>query len=97
MAKFAGRRGDLKWGKYDYPVTRTQKDTLDGLVYMFSGLPRAYENPDLWQEGFYSQHAGDGGVIIGLKHQSVTVDRQGRVMSNEPLSIRALALHVRRG
>lgn len=88
MAKFAGRPGDLKWGKYDYPVTRTQKDSLDGLVYMLYGLPRALDNPDLWQAGFYSQNPSDGGVIIGVNHQSVTVDRNGRVMSNERYAIK---------
>lgn len=82
MAKFAGRRNDLVWGKYDYPVTRTQKATLDGLWYMLSGLPRAYLS-DLPRGGFYSQNPDDGGVVIGLHHQSVTVRRTGRITSNQ--------------
>lgn len=83
MAKFAGRPGDRTWGKYDYPVTITQKASLDGLVYMLSGLPRAQNQPDLWQGGFYSQNPTDGGVIIGIEHQSLTVHRSGRITSNE--------------
>lgn len=83
MAKFAGRPGDLKWGKYEYPVTPTQKLSLEGLVYLVHGLPRALRQPDLWQGGFYSQNPSDGGVIFGLNHQSVTVKRDGRIVSNE--------------
>lgn len=89
MAKFKGRPGDLRWGKHNYPVTRTQKESLDGLEYILSSLPRALDSPELWQAGFYSQSPNDGGVIIGLNHQSVTVDRNGRVTSNEERSIRA--------
>src|SRR4051794_30217173 len=89
MAKFAGRPGDLKWGKYEYPVTPTQKLSLEGLVYLLHGLPRALDSKDLWQGGFYSQNPRDGGVIIGLNHQSVTVDRNGRITSNEETQIRA--------
>lgn len=91
-SRFKGKRSDLKWGKYDYPVTRTQKDTLDGLWYMMSGLPRTY-NPEeardprgytLPEGGFYSQRPDNGSVIIGLHHFSVTVNRWGRITSNEP-------------
>lgn len=88
MAKFAGRRGDWKWGKYEYPVTRTQWESLDALMYMLSTLPRAYRQPELWQAGFYSQNPNDGGVIIGLNHQSVTVHRNGRITSNEDKRIK---------
>jgi hypothetical protein len=83
MAKYAGRRGDLKWGVYDYPVTRTQKASLDGLLYLMRGLPRAHAMYDLWEAGFYSQNPNDGGVILGVNHQSVTVHRNGRITSNE--------------
>lgn len=88
MAKFPGRKGDLVWGIYDYPVTRTQKATLDGLWYMLSGLPKAFGQDGkgvyaLPQGGFYSQNTNDGGLVIGLNHQSVTVHRNGRITSNE--------------
>lgn len=83
MAKFAGRRGDLKWGRHDYPVTQTQKVSLDALLNLMSGLPRAYNQPDLWEHGFCSQNAGHGGVIFGVNHQSVTVGRDGRLYSNQ--------------
>lgn len=82
MAKFPGRNGDLTWGIYDYPVTCTQKATLDGLTNLMSGLPRAQGRDGLWQNGFYSQNVKDGGVIFGLNHQSVTVHRNGRITSN---------------
>lgn len=86
MAKFAGRRGDLTWGKYDYPVTKTQKATLDGLWYMMSGLPRGFQQTGSWalpDGGYYSQTEENGDVIIGLHHQSVTVHRNGRLTSNQ--------------
>jgi hypothetical protein len=85
MAKFAGRRGDLKWGKYDYPVTKTQKATLDGLLYMMSGLPTWHpaNGYPLMPEGYFcSQYPSDGRVVMGLNHQSVSVHRNGRVTSN---------------
>ncbi len=83
MAKFPGRRGDKVWGKFDYPVTRTQKETLDGLWYMMSGLPKSDENLDLPTDAFYSQHPVSGDVVIGLVHHSVSVHRSGRLTSNE--------------
>lgn len=84
MARFAGRSGDLKWGKYDYPVTKTQKATLDGLWYMMSGLPRAHPaNGDMPVGYFCSQRPSDGVVIMGLHHQSVSVHRNGRITSNQ--------------
>lgn len=82
MALFSGRRGDLTWGIYDYPVTRTQKAALEGLKYMMSGLPRALDN--VIPEGYFcSQRADNGTVIIGLHHCSVNVDRNGRITSNK--------------
>jgi hypothetical protein len=61
LAKFKGRRGDLKWGVYDFPVTRTQKAALDGVWYMLRTSARAYnpvaEDGELPQGGFYSQNA----------------------------------------
>lgn len=86
MAKFAGRRGDLTWGKYAYPVTKTQKDALDGIWYMLKGLPRGIEQTGYWalpEGGFYSQNLENGSVIIGLHHNSATVYRSGHVVSNE--------------
>lgn len=83
MGKFAGRRGDLKWGRYNYPVTKTQKATLDGLWYMMSELPRAYGGgQSLPQGGFYSQMEDSGDVIIGLFGRSVSVHRNGRITGN---------------
>lgn len=84
MARFVGRRGDLVWGTYDYPVTLSQKTTLDGLKYMMRGLPRA----KAWDEGipeeyFCSQRPDNGDVVIGLHHNSVNVHRNGRITSNE--------------
>lgn len=83
MAKFAGRRGDLTWGVFDYPVTRTQKAALDGLWYMMSGLPRSLNNVRHPADSFYSQNGSDGAVIIGLNHESVSVHRSGRITSNQ--------------
>jgi hypothetical protein len=85
VAKFAGRRGDLKWGVYDYPVSPGQKATLDALWYMMSGLPRGFQQTGpyaLPEGGYYSQNEKNGDVIIGLNHQSVTVHRTGRLTSN---------------
>ena len=81
VTKFEGRPGDFSWGKYDYPVTRTQKETLDGLQYMMSGLPKSLEG--LPQGYFCSQRPDNGDVVIGLNHQSVNVDRNGRITSNQ--------------
>jgi hypothetical protein len=83
VTKFDSHRGDLKWGKFDYPVTKTQKATLDGLWYMMSGLPKAYDDDGLPQGGFYSQNEKTGAVTIGLHHRSVNVHRSGRITSNE--------------
>jgi hypothetical protein len=81
VTKFAGRPGDFSWGKYDYPVTRTQKEALDGLRYLMSGLPQSREGIP---EGYFcSQRPDNGDVVMGLHHQSVTVDRNGRVTSNQ--------------
>jgi|tagenome__1003787_1003787.scaffolds.fasta_scaffold12071519_1 hypothetical protein len=80
MAKFAGRRGDLTWGTFNYSVTRSQKATLDGLLYMMSGLPWGDSLP---REGFCSQRPDNGVVVIGLHHQSVSVHRSGRITSNQ--------------
>jgi hypothetical protein len=90
MAKFAGRRGDLKWGIYDYPVSPGQKATLDALWYLMGGLPKAFGQDKtgvyvLPQGGFYSQSEKNGDVIIGLHHKSVTVHRTGRITSNEKI------------
>lgn len=91
MSQFKGRRGDLKWGKYKYPVTRTQKETLDGLRYMMRGLPRApVTNDDITHPSsddipvgyFCSQRANNGDVVIGLNNHSVSVHRSGRITSN---------------
>jgi hypothetical protein len=87
LAKFKGRRGDLKWGVYDFPVTRTQKAALDGIWYMLRTLPRAYnpvaEDGELPQGGFYSQRENNGDIVIGLHGNSLTVHRSGRITSNE--------------
>lgn len=83
MARYKGKKGDLTWGKYDYPMTPTQKATLDGLLLFVNGLPRAYNQPDLWQGGFYSQRVDTGAVVIGLNHQSVSVHRTGRITANQ--------------
>lgn len=81
--RFQARPGDHRWGKYDYPVTPTQKKALEALMYMTSGLPRAPGNPNLPEEGFYSQRSDNGAVIFGINHQSVTVMRSGRMYANE--------------
>lgn len=84
MAKFAGRRGDLAWGKYDYPVTRTQKTTLNGLKNLMTGLPHTDIGDRSLPEGYFcSQRPDNGGVIVGLHHRSVTVHRSGRITSNQ--------------
>lgn len=81
--RFKGRRGDLKWGKFKYPVTRTQKATLDGLRYMMSGLPKAHpSNGDMPKGYFCSQRVDNGDIVIGLNNESVSVHRSGRVTSN---------------
>ena len=83
MGRFPGRPGDFTWGKYDYPVTRTQHETLDGLWYMMSGLPRAHpDNGDMPKGYFCSQRSDNGDVVMGLNHHSVSVDRNGRVTAN---------------
>lgn len=82
---FPGKSKDFKWGRYDYPVTKSQKRSLDALWYLLSGLPREYMGSfeDTLAEGsFYSQDAVTGNVTFGLCHKSVTVDRRGRLMSN---------------
>lgn len=86
MAKFEGRSDDLVWGKYDYSVTRTQKQALDGLMHVLYGLSPGQINRgdrDLPNGGFYSQRPNDGAVLIGIHHRSVTVYRSGRIKSNE--------------
>lgn len=86
MAKFAGRKGDLTWGVYDFPVTVTQKQALDGLWYMMSGLPLGFQQKGRWAlpaGAFYSQRETNGDVVIGLNHHSVSVHRSGRITSNE--------------
>lgn len=87
MAKFAGRRGDLKWGVYDFPVTRTQKAALDALWFIMGGGGTYSVLP---ADGFYSQTESDGTVIIGLNHRSVNVHRDGRVTSNRKEALVAL-------
>jgi hypothetical protein len=85
MTRFAGRKGDLTWGRFDYPVTRTQKATLDGLWHMMNGLPRGYEQRGSYalpEGGFYSQRPDTGDVVIGLHHHSVNVHRNGRITGN---------------
>lgn len=82
--KFKAKTGDLRWGKYDYPVTRSQKQSLDGIMNLFDTLlPRSSENPKMPHDGFYSQLPLNGAVIIGINHRSVTVNRHGRVISNQ--------------
>ena len=84
--RFAGRREDLTWGKFDYFVTKSQKSALDGLWYMMSGLPRSYDRQGASPEGsFYSQRPDTGAVIIGLHQCSVTVHRSGLIVSNQKL------------
>jgi hypothetical protein len=80
--KFKGRPGDLTWGPFGYPVTQTQKAAVEGIVFMLSSLPRAFNQPDLWQNGFYSQNPATGAIIMGLDHHSVSIHRNGRVTAN---------------
>lgn len=82
--RFEARPDDLRWGRFGYPVTRTQKNALDALLYMLSGcVERSYENP-LNPRGFFcSQYPSDGRVVVGLNHQSLTVWRSGRITSNQ--------------
>ena len=82
--RFVGRRGDLTWGKFDYPVTKSQKSALDGLWYMMTGLPRQDPpNGHLPQGLFYSQRPDTGVVIIGLHQYSVNVHRSGLIVGNQ--------------
>lgn len=81
MAKFEGRPGDMTWGRYDYPVTRTQCETLDGAWFLLTGLPISRMRDDAPRGVFYSQ-TPDGMVVIGKNHRSINVDRNGRVTGN---------------
>lgn len=88
MAKFEGRRGDLKWGKYDYPVTKSQWCNLMALEGLFKkALPPAIGNPDLWKNGYYSQDRENGDVIIGFNNEAVRVTRSGQV---NPSNVRVI-------
>lgn len=78
--KFKKRTGDLTWGKYDYPVTRSQKAALDGIMNLFSMLPEDLRGPSTL---FYSQTVLNGDVVIGIYLRSVTVTRHGRVIGNQ--------------
>lgn len=82
MGIFAGRHGDMQWGKYDYPVTSTQCETLDGIWFLLTGLPISQMSRVHGVGVFYSQTESDGVVIIGREHRSVSVDRNGRVTGN---------------
>ena len=83
MARFRGRRDDLKWGIYDYPVTSTQKRTLEGLHHMMNGLPRAHPANGNMPKGYFcSQRIDTGTVVVGLHHHSVSVHRDGRITAN---------------
>lgn len=79
--QFKGRRGDLKWGKFKYPVTRTQKAALEGLRYMMRGVPQA-KYDDIPSGYFCSQRIDNGDVVIGLNNHLVSVHRSGRITSN---------------
>jgi hypothetical protein len=46
-----------------------------------SGLPQSPEG--IPQGYFCSQRPDNGDVVMGLHHKSVTVDRNGRVTSNQ--------------
>lgn len=81
--RYKGKPRDLKWGKYDYPVTPSQKKTLEALWYMMSGLPRSPENGFTPVGYFCSQRVDTGTVIIGLNHESINVHRSGHITSNE--------------
>lgn len=82
MSQFKGRRGDLTWGKYEYPVTRTQKETLDELRYLMTGLPHVgIPNENLPKGYFCSQRPDNGEVVIGLHGYSVSVRRNGRLLN----------------
>lgn len=86
MTKFEGSKGDLVWGTYAYPVTKTQKETLDGLRHLMNGLPRARSlsaNGEFPDEYYCSQRSDNGDVIIGLHRNSVSVHRNGRITSNQ--------------
>lgn len=86
--RYRGQTEDLTWGKYEYKVTRTQKQALDALLYVLYDLSPGQINRnlgmrDLPNGGFYSQRPNDGAVLIGIDHRSVTVYRSGRIKSNE--------------
>lgn len=84
MIRFKGRYDDLKWGAHNYSVTRTQKETLDGLWYMMRGLPRTNPLHGTIPEGYFcSQRLDNGAVVIGLHGHSVSVGRNGRVVGNK--------------
>ena len=79
---FQPRRGDLRWGPFGYPVTKTQKASVEGVVFLLTSLPRAFGANALWQKGFYSQNPRTGAIIMGLDHHSVSIHRDGRVTAN---------------
>lgn len=79
--KFRRRYGDLMWGKFDYPVTPTQKKSLDGVAYVLGFSPGRTER-EAGFTYFYSQDPYSGEVIIGQNHRSLNVNRDGRITSN---------------
>jgi hypothetical protein len=81
MTRFIGSRNDVTWSEFRYPVTRTQKETLNGVWYLLSGTPNPQGN-EMPRGGFYSQRPDTGAVIVGLDHRSVTVHRTGRITVN---------------
>lgn len=81
--RFPRRTGDLTWGKYAYNVTHTQKQALDGLLYVVYGVAPEHIDRGLPNDAYYSQNPLNGDVILGINSRSVTVKRSGRLYSNQ--------------
>jgi hypothetical protein len=70
------QRTDLRWGRCEYPVTKTQKSTLDALLKAFPVGCSAYDP----ESG--AVIIGSGDQLTTFAHRTVEVGRDGRVYEN---------------
>lgn len=70
MPRFQARPGDQTWGRFNYPVTITQKNALDAVLHLFAGTGF---------EMIHSQKTCNGDVILVIEGRSVTIKRSGRM------------------
>jgi len=84
MDQYPGEFGDLTWGKPDYPVAPVQKEALDILWSLLTGLAvsKAQVKQIIVIAG-HAQNPYNGTVTLNLFHHVIHVERNGHIVARK--------------